>query len=265
MQVAWAAAPRAHRELLREMRFRARRKGGCLFVPHMDPLNLFLSAKRVRDPVEGIARKSVDSLDARCSKSIHHQVGYFLIRHGTAPFLYFDFCTSPAGSSGDWYPDDGEKRQRWPSTLFLNLDGKRERCGPNFRYQTRGISVREEAYRQVRSSSNAAWRQRQDGRVRESSFLLTLRRSLFFCFSASRPVTGTELAVLCRVLDTNCFDSWTVSASLAFTRRVISRLSPVSGMIEPFPEAGGRTALQSKSADRDRHPVSASARMFLIN
>ena len=45
MQVARAAAPRAHRELLREMRFRARRKGGCLFVPHMDPLNLFLSAK----------------------------------------------------------------------------------------------------------------------------------------------------------------------------------------------------------------------------
>ena len=45
MQVARAAAPRAHRELLREMRFRARRKRGCLFVPHMDPLNLFLSAK----------------------------------------------------------------------------------------------------------------------------------------------------------------------------------------------------------------------------
>ncbi len=106
MQIARTATPRAHRELLREVRFRARRKRGCLFMPHMDPLNLFLPAKRVRDSVEGIAWKAVDPLDARCSQSIHHQVGYFLIRHGTAAFLVFDFRPSLPGSSGSWHPGD---------------------------------------------------------------------------------------------------------------------------------------------------------------
>jgi hypothetical protein len=127
---------------------------------------------------------------------------------------------------------------------------------PQFSMQTPAISVRRRGSTGVRSSSQAAWRRRQDRRGRESCFLLTLRRSLFFALALRALVLVSELAVSCRVLDTSCFDSWTVSASLAFTRRVISRLSPVFGMIDPLGKQDGG---QSKSADRDRHPVSASA------
>jgi hypothetical protein len=40
-------------------------------------------------------------------------------------------------------------------------------------------------------------------------------------------------AVLSLVLDTSFLDCWTISASFAFTRLVISRLSPVLGMCSP--------------------------------
>lgn len=40
-------------------------------------------------------------------------------------------------------------------------------------------------------------------------------------------------AVISRVLDTSFLDCWTISASFAFTRLVISRLSPVFGMCPP--------------------------------
>jgi hypothetical protein len=41
-------------------------------------------------------------------------------------------------------------------------------------------------------------------------------------------------AVISLVLDTSFFDCWTISASFAFTRLVISRLSPVLGMFPPY-------------------------------
>ena len=41
-------------------------------------------------------------------------------------------------------------------------------------------------------------------------------------------------AVISLVLDTSCLDCWTISASFAFTRLVISRLSPVLGMVPPY-------------------------------
>ena len=44
-------------------------------------------------------------------------------------------------------------------------------------------------------------------------------------------------AVISLVLDTSFFDCWTISASFAFTRLVISLLSPVLGMC-PLYETG---------------------------
>ena len=41
-------------------------------------------------------------------------------------------------------------------------------------------------------------------------------------------------AVISFVLDTNFFEWWTISASFAFTRLVISRLSLVFGMCPPY-------------------------------
>jgi hypothetical protein len=43
-------------------------------------------------------------------------------------------------------------------------------------------------------------------------------------------------AVISLVLDTSFLDCWTISASFAFTRLVISRLSPVLGMFPPYEE-----------------------------
>jgi hypothetical protein len=56
-------------------------------------------------------------------------------------------------------------------------------------------------------------------------------RALFF---------APELAEFCLVLDTSFLDSATVSASLALTRLVISRLSPVSGMLSPSGNSAGQ-------------------------
>jgi hypothetical protein len=56
-------------------------------------------------------------------------------------------------------------------------------------------------------------------------------------------------AVVSRVLDTSFLDCWTISASFAFTRLVISRLPPVSGIFPPvFEPNNGPLVLLSRSA-----------------
>src|ERR1700684_2837571 len=55
MQIARAATSRAHGYIPAKMRFRAGGKRRRLLVSHMDPLNLFVRANRVRDAVERIA------------------------------------------------------------------------------------------------------------------------------------------------------------------------------------------------------------------
>jgi hypothetical protein len=55
-------------------------------------------------------------------------------------------------------------------------------------------------------------------------------------------------AVISLVLDTRFFDCWTISASFAFTRLVISRLSPVLGMCPPCEMTADQFALRTADA-----------------
>src|SRR5580698_5640953 len=63
-------------------------KGGRFFVPHVNPLHALLSSNCVGDPVEGIAGKSVDSLDTRSRKGFHEQFGHRLLRHDAVSFFF---------------------------------------------------------------------------------------------------------------------------------------------------------------------------------
>jgi hypothetical protein len=64
-----------------------------------------------------------------------------------------------------------------------------------------------------------------DSRAPARFFLVSPIRVLFF---------ASVVAESCLVLDTKFFNSWTISASFALTRLLISRLSPVSGIMSPF-------------------------------
>jgi hypothetical protein len=55
-------------------------------------------------------------------------------------------------------------------------------------------------------------------------------------------------AVISLVLDTRFLDCWTISASFAFTRLVISRLSPVLGMCPPCEMTADQFALRTADA-----------------
>lgn len=76
MQIAWAATPRAYRQSSGQMCFRAGRERGCLFVAHVNPLNLALPSNRVGNSVEGIAGNPVKPFDAGQRKSLHKQIGH---------------------------------------------------------------------------------------------------------------------------------------------------------------------------------------------
>jgi hypothetical protein len=55
---------------------------GCrLLMSHMNPLNLFLCANRVRDAVEGVAGNTVNLPNSCFSEKIHQQVRYFFRGH----------------------------------------------------------------------------------------------------------------------------------------------------------------------------------------
>jgi hypothetical protein len=67
VQIARYAAARADRKISREMCLRTRRKGRHFLVPDMNPFDLALTAKRIRQTIEAIADDAIDTLDAgRC-------------------------------------------------------------------------------------------------------------------------------------------------------------------------------------------------------
>ena len=74
MQIAWAAASCADGELSGQMRLGAGGKGGDLLVPHMQPLDLSLTADSIREPVEAVANDAVDALDAGGGESFDELV-----------------------------------------------------------------------------------------------------------------------------------------------------------------------------------------------
>src|SRR5262245_61543277 len=82
MQIARTTTAGAGGQSSCQMRFRASGKRCCLFMSHMNPLNLFLCANRIRDSVERVARNSVNLPNSRFSENIHQQVRYFFLGHG---------------------------------------------------------------------------------------------------------------------------------------------------------------------------------------
>src|SRR5580658_10667866 len=54
VHVSRPAASGAYRQLAREMRLCAGRERCCLFMAHANPLDVFASAKRIRDAIERI-------------------------------------------------------------------------------------------------------------------------------------------------------------------------------------------------------------------
>ena len=61
VQVAGTATACAYRQLARQLRLGAGRKGSRLFVPVMDPFDLLISSQFIRNAVEGIPYHSVDA------------------------------------------------------------------------------------------------------------------------------------------------------------------------------------------------------------
>ena len=55
VQVPRTATADANRQLACEMGFGASRESGCLFVPNMNPTNLFSTVNRICDAVERIS------------------------------------------------------------------------------------------------------------------------------------------------------------------------------------------------------------------
>jgi hypothetical protein len=68
VQMARSAAPRADRELIRQVRLGACRESRDLLVPDMHPLDLALAAQRVGQSIQAVADNTVDPPDAGCSE-----------------------------------------------------------------------------------------------------------------------------------------------------------------------------------------------------
>jgi hypothetical protein len=67
VKIARAATARAHRELSGKMSLRAGGKRGYLFMPYMQPFDLFALPDDVGQPVQGVANHPVDPFHARRS------------------------------------------------------------------------------------------------------------------------------------------------------------------------------------------------------
>jgi len=99
MQIARAATPRAYRQSSSQMCFCAGRERGCLFVAHVNPLNLPLPPNRVGDSVKGITGNPVNPFHPGCRKSLHEQIRncfccqpYSLLLHSAKRFIHLRFC-----------------------------------------------------------------------------------------------------------------------------------------------------------------------------
>ena len=68
MEIAWAAAAGADREIARQVRFGAGRKSGDLLVADMEPFDLTLASDGVGQPVQAIPDDAIDPLHARRGK-----------------------------------------------------------------------------------------------------------------------------------------------------------------------------------------------------
>jgi hypothetical protein len=67
--------------MLRQMRFRSRRKGGGFFVSDGNPIDVIPRTDRVCDSVKGVSGQSVDTLDARRHESVNQHICYSFVAH----------------------------------------------------------------------------------------------------------------------------------------------------------------------------------------
>src|ERR1700757_411440 len=74
MHVARPAASRANGKPPGKVCFSAGGKRCRLFMPDMNPLQLFLFSNRVCKPIEGVTRKPIDAFHSRLSECIYHQL-----------------------------------------------------------------------------------------------------------------------------------------------------------------------------------------------
>src|SRR5512132_3018846 len=74
VQAARPAAPRARREIARQMRLGTGRERGDLLVPDVNPRDLPLPADGVGQPVQAVADDSVDPLDTRSGEGFRELV-----------------------------------------------------------------------------------------------------------------------------------------------------------------------------------------------
>jgi len=78
MQIPGTQLPRRP-PAAREMSFRSSGKRCRLFMPDMNPLNLFLGANRVGDAVERVAGNTVNLPNSCFSENLYQQVCYFFL------------------------------------------------------------------------------------------------------------------------------------------------------------------------------------------
>ena len=76
VQIARPAAASTNGQLARQMRLGTSRKGGDLFVPDVDPLDLALASQSVGEAVEAIADNAIDPLDAHRGQGLRELIGY---------------------------------------------------------------------------------------------------------------------------------------------------------------------------------------------
>jgi hypothetical protein len=71
MKIAWAATSCADSQLARQSRFGSGRECGGLFVPEAHPFDPIPPSYGIRNPIQGVARYSIDSLGACGGKDLH--------------------------------------------------------------------------------------------------------------------------------------------------------------------------------------------------
>src|SRR6267154_6524047 len=81
MQIPGTAAPGAYSQSSREMSFRSGAKRRCLFMSHVNPLNLFSCANRVGNAIERVPGKTVNPPNPCFYEDIHQQVRYCFLGH----------------------------------------------------------------------------------------------------------------------------------------------------------------------------------------
>src|SRR5262245_59621908 len=102
MQISRAAAPGANCQFAREMGFRAGCERRRLFVPDMNPANLFTTTNGIGDPVQGVATNTVNSLNSCLQQDIYQNVSHSLCHVNSllATNLDFDLVSKARAVSG---------------------------------------------------------------------------------------------------------------------------------------------------------------------